>query len=313
MNRSLAKWLAGNLVGAVVVTALLGLLPLLGVGFAFFLPGAVPALIVLVRGTRAGLGVALGATGLLAASMLLFGRPMGVGLVYAAWVLGPPLALAVLLRRTESLSLCLQVATLVGAVLLVVLHVAFGDPEQFWAPFVRDLAQEMQKHGLPAEMLDEGLAETLARTLWGWVAVLTMLLAMCGLFLARWWQSLPEHAGSFGEEFRQLRIGRVLGVAAAVIVGAWLLPRLPVIGEALPRWPLVDDLGRLFISALVIVGLAVLHRAVALGKLNTAWLWAAYALLVILPPAAVAGLAGWGFVDNWLRSQRATTAVAGRH
>ena len=57
----------------------------------------------------------------------------------------------------------------------------------------------------------DGLADTLARTLWGWVAVLTMTLAMCALFLARWWQSLPEHAGSFGAEFRQIRLGRVLG------------------------------------------------------------------------------------------------------
>jgi hypothetical protein len=302
MNRSLAKWLAGNLGGAVVVTALLGLLPLLGIGFAFFLPGAVPALVVLMRDPRVGVGVALGASGLLAASMLLFGRPMAVGLIYSAWVLGPPLALAVLLRRTESLSLCLQVATLVGALLLVGLHVSFGDPSQFWAPFVRDLAQEMQKHGVPSELFDEGLAETLARTLWGWVAVLTMVLAMSALFLARWWQSLSEQPGSFGAEFRQLRLGRVLGVAAAAIV-AWSL-----FGEQ----PLVDDIARLFLGALVIVGLAVMHRAVAQRKLSTAWLWVTYVMLVILPPAAVAGLAGWGFVDNWLRSQRVATAVERR-
>ena len=65
MNRSLAQWLAGNPVGAVFVTGLLGLLPLLGVGVAFFLPGAVPALIVLVRGERQGVVVAAGASLLL--------------------------------------------------------------------------------------------------------------------------------------------------------------------------------------------------------------------------------------------------------
>jgi len=299
MNRSLAQWLADNPGSAVLVTALLGTLPLLGLGFAFFLPGAVPALLALVRGPRIGVAVALGATGLLAASMLLFGRPMAVGLIYATWVLGPPLALSWLLERTGSLSLCLQVATLLGTVLLVVLHATFGDPEQFWAPFVRDLAQEMQKHGLPKDMLDEGIAATLARTLWGWVAVLTMLLAMCALFLARWWQSLPEQAGRFGAEFRQVRLGRVLGAAAAVIV-AWSLMKDQL---------LVDDISRLFLGSLVIVGLAVLHRAVAMGKLGQAWLWLTYTLLVILPPAAVAGLATWGFVDNWRRSQRAATAT----
>ncbi len=293
MNRSLAQWLAGNPVGAVVATGLLGLLPLLGVGVLFFLPGAVPALIVLVRGERQGVIVAFGASLLLAAAMLAFGRPMPVGFIYSAWVLGPPLLLAVLLRRTESLSLCLQVATLVGAVLLVVLHGSLGDPQQFWAPFVRDLAQQVKSSGLGVDLEKDGLADTLARTLWGWVAVLTMTLAMCALFMARWWQSLPERAGEFGAEFRQIRLGRALGLAALVVIGVSLFT----------QQALVDDIGRLFLGALVIVGLAAVHRAVAEDKLGAMWLWVTYATLVFVAPFAVVGLAAWGFVDNWLRSQ----------
>jgi hypothetical protein len=293
MNRSLAQWLAGNPVGAVMVTALLGLLPLLGAGMAFFLPGAVPALLVLVRGVRAGAIVAAGASLLLAAAMLMFGRPITVGFIYSTWVLGPPLLLAVLLQRSESLSLCLQVATLAGAALLVVLHGTLGDPQQFWAPFVRDLAHEMKARGVPMDLEKDGLADTLARTLWGWVAVLTMLLAMCALFLARWWQSLPERAGSFGAEFQQLRLGRALGLVAAVVIGVSLFT----------QQALVDDVGRLLLGALVIVGLAATHRAVAQGRLGAPWLWVTYALLVFVAPFAVVALAAWGFVDNWLRSQ----------
>ncbi len=202
--------------------------------------------------------VAVGASLLLAAAMLMFGRPLPVGFIYSAWVLGPPLLLALLLRRTDSMSLCLQVVTLVGAVLLVVLHVSFGDPHQFWAPFVRDLAQEMKTRGLPMDLEQDGLADTLARTLWGWIAVLTMTLAMCALFLARWWQSLPERAGSFGAEFRQVRLGRVLGVAAALVIGASLFTQQALVG----------DIGRLFLGSLVIVGLAAAHRAVSQGKLG---------------------------------------------
>jgi hypothetical protein len=284
MNRSLAQWLAGNPVGAVFVTGLLGLLPLLGVGIAFFLPGAVPALIVLVRGERQGVVVAVGASLLLAAAMLVFGRPIPVGFIYSAWVLGPPLLLAILLRRTDSMSLCLQVAALVGIALLVVLHVSFGDPHQFWAPFVRDLAQEMKTRGLPMDLEQDGLADTLARTLWGWIAVLTMTLAMCALFLARWWQSLPERAGRFGAEF----IGTSLFTEQA----------------------LVGDIGRLFLGSLVIVGLAATHRAVSQGKLAVAWLWFTYALLVLVAPFAVVGLAALGFVDNWLRSQPPARSAA---
>jgi hypothetical protein len=150
--------------------------------------------------------VAGGASGLLALAMLVMGRPIPVGLIYSLWVLGPPLLLAALLRRSESLTLCLQVAVLGGAVLVLLLHATLGDPEQFWAPFVRDLAQEMERRGLPLDLAEDGLVETLARTLWGWVTMLTVLLAMCALFLARWWQCRPVMPGRFGAEFRQFLV-----------------------------------------------------------------------------------------------------------
>ena len=295
MKPTFASRIAANLGAAIFLTGLLGLLPLFGLGFAFFLPGAVPALVALARGPREGVLVAAGASLLLALAMYMIGRPAPVGLIYSLWVLGPPLALAVLLRRSHSLALCLQVAVLGGAAMVVLLHATLGDPEQFWAPFVRDLAQEMQRRGLPMHLEEDGLVETLAQTLWGWVTVLTVLLAMCALFLARWWQTRPEQPGRFGAEFQQLRLGKVLGGAAALAVAASLLT----------EQPLVDDLARLFMGALMVVGLAAAHRFKADGRLNGAWLWAIYALLVLAAPVMVAALAGWGFVDNWLRSQRA--------
>jgi hypothetical protein len=296
MNRSFASWLTQSPGGAVFATGLLGLLPLFGLGFAFFLPGAVPALVSLVRGPRLGMAVALGATVLLTLAMWTIGRPVPVGLIYSAWVLGPPLALALVLARTQSLSMCLQLAVLAGVELLVFLHVTLGDPAKFWAPFVRDLAEEMQKRGLPMDLEKNGLAETLARTLWGWVTALTILLAMCAIFLARWWQTrlLPQHAGQFGAEFQQLRLGVALGAAGAVLICASLFT----------DQALVDDMERIFLGALMLVGLAAAHRYKAAGRLNGAWLWAIYVLLVLMAPIMVAALAGWGFVDNWLRSRR---------
>ncbi|HQR23673.1 MAG TPA: hypothetical protein PK163_02735 [Steroidobacteraceae bacterium] len=293
MNRSLSSWLADNPGGAVFVTGLLGLLPLFGLGFAFFLPGAVPALVVLARGPRLGFAIATGAAALLTVAMWMFGRPVAVGVIYSAWVLGPPLLLAVLYARTGSLSLCLQVAVLAGVALLVLLHQTLGDPEQFWAPFVRELAQEMQRRGLPMDLEKDGLVEALARTLWGWVTALTMVLAMSALFLARWWQTLPDRRGQFGREFQDLRLGLVLGTAGAILIG-WSM------------WTdqaLVDDLERIFLGALMLVGLAAAHRFKAMGRLGGAWLWAIYILLVLVAPLMVAALAGWGFVDNWLRSR----------
>jgi hypothetical protein len=294
-NRSFASWIVDRPGPAVLVTGLLGLLPLLGLGFAFFLPGAVPALVVLMRGPRAGTMVAAGAVMLLALAVWFVGRPLPVGLIYAAWVLGPPLALAVLFQRTGSLSISLQVAVLAGVVLLLVLHMTLGDPEQFWAPRVRDLAAEMHRRGLPMDFEQDQFVETLARTLWGWVTVLTVLLAMCALFLARWWESRNGQHGRFGAEFQQLRLGIALGSVSAVAI----------VASMVSERPLVDDLARLFLGALLIVGLAAAHRFKATGRLGGAWLWLIYILLVLAAPIMVAVLAGWGFVDNWVRSQGA--------
>jgi hypothetical protein len=289
MNRSIANWLATNPGGAVFATGLLGLLPFFGVGFFFFLPGAVPALLALARGPRQGAMVAAAAAVLLALAIWLIGRSVPVGVIYASWVLGPPLALAWVLRRTGSLSICLQIAVLGGIVMLIVLHAALGDPTQFWSPVVRQLAQEMHRRGLS---FDDAFADALARSLWAWVTVLTLLLGMCAVFLARWWQCLTADAGSFGAEFRQVRLGRVLGVVSAgAIVGSFLMDH-----------PFADDLARFLVSTLALVGVAAAHRIRHERGANTAWLWALYLLLVFASPVVLPVLAGVGFVDNWLRS-----------
>jgi cobalamin synthase len=140
--------------------------------------------------------------------------------------------------------------------------------------------------------LDAAFEEWLARSLWCWVTVLTLLLAMCAVFLARWWQHLAAGAGSFGAEFRQIRLGRVLGVIAAGTLAA----------SFLVDSPFADDLARFMLSALALVGVSAAHRVRHERGANTAWLWAMYLLLIFVSPIALPLLAGVGFVDNWLRS-----------
>jgi hypothetical protein len=124
------------------------------------------------------------------------------------------------------------------------------------------------------------------------VTVLTLLLGMCAVFLARWWQYLAGQSGSFGAEFRRLRIGRALGIAAATAIA----------GSMFTDRPFIDDLARFFLAVLVLVGLAAAHRYRHARAANAGWLWAVYVLLLLAAPLAMPLLAGLGFVDNWLRS-----------
>ena len=103
-------------------------------------------------------------------------------------------------------------------------------------------------------------------------------------------------------------------VGAVLVTG--LLGLLPLFGVGVAFFlpgavpALVGDIGRLFLGSLVLVGLAAAHRAVSQGKLAVAWLWVTYALLVLVAPFAVIGLAALGFVDNWLRSQPPARSAA---
>ena len=146
--------------------------------------------------------------------MWMFGRPVPVGLIYSAWVLGPPLVLAVLLARTDSLSLCLQVAALAGVVMLVLLHLSFGDPAEVLGavrarPGAGDAAPRPadgpgegragRDAGAHAVGLGDG-ADDAARDV---RAVPRPLVAVAA----------ASEPGSFGAEFQQLRLGLVLGMA----------------------------------------------------------------------------------------------------
>lgn len=296
MNRTFALWLLRNPLAAVLLIALLPLQPLFGL--LCFVPGAICALYVLEKGDRAGALVALGAVPLMALSSTILGRPIWMGLVLAVWPLLPGLLLASLLRRSQSLSMVLQVAVLCSVALLAVLHVAVGDPLQF--AWMRDQAQTAQQD-LPNGLVDDELVTQLARTFWGWATALTMLMAMSGVFLARWWQSEVREPGVFGREYRTLRLGRVLGAGAAVTLAAALATKSTTL----------SDMTEPFVVALILVGLAAAHRAAAGSGFGAGWLWLVYVALVlpITMPFTVMLLVGWGFVDNWRRSRPTAPAA----
>jgi hypothetical protein len=295
LNTSVARWLAGNPGGAILVTALLALLP----GLAFLLPGALLAFVTLQRGPRVGAMVAIGAAMLLAAlSVWSLDRPLAQDLLYPVSVLGPPLVLAVVLGRSQSLSLCLQIGVLLGIGVIVVLHASSGDPAAFWQPFRREFEQTMQQHAMPKTPEFDALLDTLGRRLWGWIAAQGLVLAMCAVFLGRKWQASQVQPGSFGAEFRTLRLGLALGAVSAVFIGLsiWLDNAV------------VDEIAIVFFAALLLVGLAAAHRFRAQSGLHVVWLWVIYIGLVVVMPLMVAILATWGFVDNLLRSRPAPVA-----
>ena len=131
--------------------------------------------------------------------------------------------------------------------------------------------------------------DALALQMTGFAAGIAMLVTLGHLFLARWMQALAERPGGFGSEYRALRMGLVVGLAAGVVFTL----------NAVASVAVVQNVAWVFIAAFYLQGLAVIHSMVATLEANRAWLLALYVLQLLQFPVMAVLLAGLGFVDNW--------------
>jgi hypothetical protein len=131
--------------------------------------------------------------------------------------------------------------------------------------------------------------------MWGALSALSLATILGAIFLGRWWDALLRKPGAFGEEYRRLRLGVVLGVSVTALFVAALVSDAPMIAS----------LAWVGFAALAFQGLAAAHRCKASGWLNRGWLAAIYVLLIVplSMSLTVFVLAIWGFADNWSRGR----------
>jgi hypothetical protein len=296
MHRAIAAWLTERPWRAAGAIAFFGVLAQLIPPLTVF-ASAIPVLSALRFDAWIGVGVA--AVGAAAASWLIYslvpaamtGTFVGIALTFFG-----PLALALLLKRSGSLNLCFQVAVLSIGVLLLAVHVVLPDPVAFWKPLLIQMLDSMQTAGFKIEGDRDALIDGLAPAMWGALGALTLATLFGSMLLGRWWETLLREPGSFGIEYRNLRLGIALGVTVTVVFV------LAMIIDS----PLLSALSWVGFVALTFQGLAAAHRSRAGGQLDRGWLAAIYLLLAV-PLSMMLTLfvlAVWGFVDNWLRPRR---------
>lgn len=290
MHRAIAAWLIERPWRAVIATALGGFLWQILLVFA----SAIPVLMALRFDAKFALSLsALG----VAIAWLVSAQVQPATWLVAALILlyFSPVLLALLLRRTRSLNLCFQMAVIGAGVSLVIVHRLLDDPVGVWIEPLRIVLQSMLDAGVQIQGDQSAVLALWARTMWGVVAATLLALVFGSLLLGRWWLSLVESPGSFGEEYRRLRLGTVLGIVITVLFVAAVFTDAPV----------VASLAWVAVAALSFQGMAAAHRGKARGWLNRGWLTAIYVLLIVPLPLSMSVtlfvLATWGFVDNWLR------------
>ncbi|MGD9408143.1 MAG: DUF2232 domain-containing protein [Gammaproteobacteria bacterium] len=280
--KQFVEWITQRAYRAGLAAAALALVPLLGIVGSGLL-----VLTDLRRGSGAAWSAAAVATLiLLLASVAGGAQPLAAilaGLVFWA----PAIGLAEVLKRSGSLSLAIQTATVASAALAVMWIVTAGGdvPEALG----QQLVPLLEDAGFQQE------AVTMMLTLVPGVMALTLLLAAVGgLLLGMGWHASLSSPGALGKAFRNLRLGKALAAAGLAIL----------LGGLTTNHPLLANLLLVAMSVFVLQGLALIHAAAAARKWPGAALAVVYVLLVFGMSVMAPVLALFGMVDNWLDFRR---------
>ena len=287
--KALAEFIMRGYPQAALVAAASALLSLLLPLFGL-VSGGVIALVTLRRGVREGAllgGLATLGVGLLGA--LALGSPWpALGTLLILWL--PVWGLAALLRLSRSLSLAAALAGLAGVLVVLLVHALVADPAAGWLELMTPFREVLVRDGVVEPQAAEILFGAIARWMTGAFAAALTLQWLLGLFIGRWWQALLYNPGGFGEEFRDLRLHRVLGVAGLVLL-VWV---------GLVRGPgLIPEVVIVLMPLYLLQGLAVVHQLHRARGLHPGWLFGLYVLLLVFMPHAELLVACLGFVDIW--------------
>ena len=185
-----------------------------------FISATIIALQTAYRGPVFGIGDALIAALAMALITLLAGGTSGMLVAgTVALTLGVVIGTAIRFLRTLTLS--------IQGILLVFYLVVFGytlfgsTSNLLFDTMMEQIADMMRGQGVPESDL-AGL-DVLQPRLVGIFAVSIFVDVITVLFLAYWWLGIARSDSRFGEEFRSLRLGYVLGVPGAIICLATLV------------------------------------------------------------------------------------------
>jgi len=255
------------------------------------------ALITLRKGWQQGILYALLASVTLVVVSILLQQQASSGLIagVATWL--PMVLIASALAVTNSWGKTLQLTLLLGTAGVLLFHLTHPDVNAFWKPVLEQvkplLLKTQQTYQLSESKIDE-IINNAAYWMTGIFAAVFAVIATLSLIIARNWQALLYNPGGFGEEFRQIAIGKqasiafIVGIAIAVITANHLIIELIMVG----------------VAVFMFQGLSLAHSIVKQREMNVRWLVGLYVLMFLLLIQMIVLLATFGLVDNFADFRR---------
>ncbi len=289
MRRLLALAMKGRAqaVMATVVTAMVALL----ISPLSIVSNGLVMLATVRNGPREGLlVVALSAVAMALLGGLIFRAPAVLGFLgLMLWL--PAWGLATVLGRTGSLARTLELATVLGMLVVGAQYLWLGDPAAFWSGLLQEYMQASWDPTVIPEAEQRALLHQLSVWMPGGIGAVWTLSMMLAVLFARWAQASLTQPGAFGEEFRRLRVSRPWLILLPVLLAAAMLSRQPSL------------LGQLYVVVMVLFllqGLSMAHAIVNGTGASRGWLFGLYFLLIVGLPHSITALAAAGYVDGWL-------------
>lgn len=304
--------LKGPLQAALVIAAMavLGLL----LPPVTWLSAAAVALVTLVNGYKQGLfTTAIAYVGAVIFSTLIFSNmtevpdfspavAMEMVLYFVLLVWLPAWLFAMILQRTVSLGLVMQLLTGLSLVITAVFYLVYPDFGELWRDqfdqFIAQLVVSLEGQGdadtiASLQVIEDGLIHLLP----GLFVSSLMLGTLISLLIARWWQAVYFNKGGFETEFQSLALGKFSALAALAIIVLALLQGSYMMYSFL----------MIILMMYYVQGTAIMHAVFKLRKWHTAWMVLLYGLILFLPQVMLL-MIFMGIADSWINIRQRVTS-----
>ena len=283
--KGFVQWLLARRYRPVVLAVFLVTVPLMS-----FVSTALMTLETLRRGGQHGLISAVVAT--IGASVLgLFWGVSSVGFTFAIGAtLLAGVGLGIALRRTGTLASVFQglvLLCLIGAALAGLL---WSESLMLMTPIVDQGISWLRATGASDSQIND-IVEGWDRLFIGFMTLGIFIQLMVPLLIGSWWAALLNTEPQFGHQFRELQLGRFLGIPGTLFMAVSLVLDGPFIQNLFP----------LILFGFWFQGISVVHAWGKARQWGRGVIAAMYVLLV--PPftgVTLFALASVGLLDNWI-------------
>jgi len=300
------NYLLTHRIQALAITFASAFIPILGL-----LSILIAGLMTLMRGGREGAIFTAAATlpffvGLFNPSFsypLAYWASVGVAVLsnVLTWVF------AVLLYRKTSWAVIIQVAALLGVLVISVIHLIFPDITTWWQTQLQFYYEHSLAAGkllnVPAVNSGENQLEVIQLTKQyasGLIAAAILFNAVLQLIIARWWQFRILKAHALYKELHYIQLSKLAGIL--FIFSLWL---------AYLRNSVVLDIMPILYLLFTAAGLSLIHFLFGLMKSSTRWFWLCilYLTLLFTIPMSMMLVSMLALFDSWFDIRKRVVKV----